>query len=78
MDNSCDICRTEATLGSYTELLQNMGLPPLICKRCQFSLNLPLSFQLCVCVWKCLQGKVGSRYSVELFSALEMLPARFL
>lgn len=50
MDNSRDICRTEATLGSHTELFQNMGMRPLICKRCQFSLNLPLSFQLSVFV----------------------------
>lgn len=49
MGNSCDICRTKAVFGSYTELLQDLGLPPLICKRCQVSLNLPLSFQLCVC-----------------------------
>lgn len=33
---------------------------------------------VCMCVWKCLQGKVGNRYSTELFSALEMLPAHFL
>lgn len=50
MDNSCDMCRTKGMFGSYTELFQNMGLPPLICKRCQVSLNLPLPFQLCVCV----------------------------
>lgn len=36
-------------------------------------LNLPLSFQLCVC----LQGKVGSRHK-EVFSALAVLPAHFL
>lgn len=44
---------------------------------CQCPLNLPLSFQLCVCV-KVPAGKVGSRYNVEVFSALEMLPAHFL
>jgi len=59
-----------------------MSLLPLICKKCQFALNLPLSFQLCVCVcvcvWKRLQGKEGSRFSVELFSALEVLPVYFL
>lgn len=31
-----------------------------------------------VCVRKYLQGKVGIRYNMELFSALEMLPAHFL
>lgn len=50
MDNLCDTCRTEAMSGSYTELFQKMGLHPLMCKRCQFSLNLPLSFQLRACV----------------------------
>lgn len=57
MDNSCDVCRTKAMLGSHTELFQKMGLPPLICERCWFSLNLALSFQLCLCV--CVEVPAG-------------------
>lgn len=34
-----------------------MSLLPLICKKCQFALNLPLSFQLCVCV--CVEAPAG-------------------
>lgn len=64
---------------SYTELFQKNGIASSNVQEVSvFSESAPFFPALCVCVWKCLPGKVGSRYRMELFYALDMLPARFL